>query len=115
MKIIRNGKIVRLAAGGGPDWQAPGVRKGVNLAEPGAIKVNQGKSNHFFENKGAQEELEGCLVRCGDGPSPPRGMQGELADCPLSWGDSQPQSVPLRAGQSLSQRDRLYQPRVYGS
>jgi len=53
----------------GPDWRVPGVRTGGNLAERGPIKVNQTKSNHFFE---AQDEMEGCSGDCGDGPSPPR-------------------------------------------
>jgi len=156
MKIIRNGKIARLAAGGGPgggarlkaecqrlktlyreetfnakrstsnfqgwrtkrwclprsgpDWRVPGVWTGGNLAKLKPIKVNQGEI--FSEKEEAQEEAEGSRTDCGDEPSPPRGMQDALVDCLPVWKDNLPQSVPLRAGQSLSQRDRLYQLRV---
>jgi len=196
MKIIRNGKIVRLAAGGGPgggarlkaecqrlktlyreetfnakrstsnfqgwrtkrwclprsgpDWRVPGVWTGGNLAKLKPIKVNQGEI--FSEKEEAQEEAEGSRTDCGDEPSPPRrcwfpdrrcakpavggvrgdgdlaklnpikvnqgdilknkGTETEPAGFPRSWKNSRPQSVPLRAGQSLSRRDRLYQPWV---
>jgi len=43
-----------------------------------------------------------------------KGTETEPAGFPRSWKNSPPQSVPLRAGQSLSQRDRLYQPWVDG-
>ena len=93
MKIIRNGKIVRLAAGGGVRAGLAGARRaggGVNWARPGAIKVNQAKSRHFFEKR---DETEGFLADCGDGPSPPRGIRDELVGCQASWKGSWSQSA----------------------
>jgi len=45
MKIIRNGKIIGLAAGGEPDRQVSGVRTGVNLAEPSWCSALRRKAN----------------------------------------------------------------------
>ena len=67
-----------------------GARRDENLAKLNPIKVDQGE---IFKNKGTETEPAGF---------------------PRSWENSRPQSVPLRAGQSLSRRDRLYQPWVDG-
>jgi len=73
MKIIRNGKIVRLAAGGevrAGRANAQRVGGGVNLAKLKRIKVNQGEI--FFKNEGTRTTPVGC---------------------PPSWRNSWPQSA----------------------
>jgi hypothetical protein len=62
-----------------------------NLGKLKPIKVNQGEK--FLNNEGEQDEMAGCPVRGGDGPSPLRGTPDASVDCSPSWRGSQPQSA----------------------
>jgi hypothetical protein len=54
------------------------------------IKVNQGE---IFLKEEVQDEMAGCLVRGGDGPSPLRGTPDASVNCSTSGRGSQPQSA----------------------